>query len=144
LRFCFQPGLRAKKRKAILDQSHEQVERDLRHNELQKALYRRLARKFGKQNVGTENWGVNGTRIDLVVRRKPGYWFYQIKTADTVRACLREALGQLLEYSFWPGAQQAVRLVVAGERPMEKSAEEYLQCLRKLFSLPIDYEQIAI
>jgi hypothetical protein len=79
-----------------------------------------------------------------VVRRKPGYWFYEIKTGDTVRACLREAIGQLLEYSFWPGAQEAVRLVVADERPMEKSAEEYLRCLRTLFSLPIDYEQIAI
>ena len=105
-RFCFQPGLRPKKRKAIVEQSHEQIERDLRHNELQKALYRRLAREFGKQNVGTENRGVNGTSIDLVVRRKPGYWFYEIKTANTVRACLREALGQLLEYSFWPGAQK--------------------------------------
>jgi hypothetical protein len=142
--FCFQPGLRTKKRKAIVEQSHQQIERDLRHNELQKALYHRLARECGKQNVGTENRGVNGTSIDLVVQRKSDYWFYEIKTADTVRACLREALGQLLEYSFWPGAQKAVRLVVAGEYPMEKSAEEYLECLRNLFSLPIDYEQIAI
>lgn len=143
-RFCFQPGLRAKKRKTIVEQSNEQIERDLRHNELQKTLYRRLVRQFGKDNIGTENRGVNGTRIDLVVQRKQGYWFYEIKTADTVRACLREAVGQLLEYSFWPGAHEAVRLIVASELPIEKSAEEYLRRLRKLFSLPIDYEQIEI
>ncbi|MGH7169881.1 MAG: hypothetical protein ACRELG_06365, partial [Gemmataceae bacterium] len=80
-RFSFQPGCRTKKRSAIVRQSREQIERDLRHNELQKILYRRLARRFGKENVGTENQGVNDIRIDLVVQQKRSYWFYEIKTA---------------------------------------------------------------
>ncbi len=141
-RFAFQAGCRTKKRKAIVRQCKEQIERDLRHNELQKMLFRRLAREFGKNNVGTENQAVNGTRIDLVVRRKSRFWFYEIKTADSVRACIREAIGQLLEYAFWPGAQKAARLVVAGELAMDKDGEGYLRRLRDEFSLPIEYEQI--
>jgi hypothetical protein len=142
--FAFEPGCRNKKRSTIVEQKKEQIERELRHNELQEALYRRLARRFGGDNVGTENQGANGTSIDLVVRWKRAYWFYEIKTGPSARACLREALGQLLEYAFWPGAQQASRLVVVGEAQLDKSGEDYLRCLRKRFRLPIVYEQITV
>ena len=43
----------------------------------------------------------------------------------------------------WPGAQEAVRLIVAGENALDKEGEEYLRCLRNRFSLPIEYEQIV-
>jgi hypothetical protein len=144
--FAFRAGCRPKKRSTVVQQSQEQIERDLRHNELQKLLYQRLARRFGSENVGTENPGANGTSIDLVVRRKRGqYWFYEIKTATSPRACLREALGQLLEYAFWPGAEKEVsRLVVVGESPLDKGGDDYVLCLRKQFSLPINYEQINV
>jgi hypothetical protein len=142
--FAFRPGCRTKKRSAIVRQIRKQIERDLRHNELQKALYHRLAGRFGKNCVGTEIHGKNGTSIDLVVQRKHEYWFYEIKTAQTARACIREALGQILEYAFWPGAQEPVRLVVAGECSIDKEAEDYLRSLRRRFSLPLQYEQIKI
>jgi hypothetical protein len=142
--FAFRPGCRTKKRSAIVLQSRKQIERDLRHNELQKALFRRLAGRFGKDCVGTEVQGKHGTSIDLVVQRRHRYWFYEIKTAQTARACIREALGQILEYAFWPGAQEAARLIVAGECPIDKEAENYLLFLRQRFSLPLDYEQIRI
>ncbi len=140
--FSFRAGCRPKKRSAIIQESREQIERELRHNELQEKLHRCLVRQFGKDNVGTENHGVNGTSIDLVVRLKGGYLFYEIKTAPSARACIREALGQLLEYAFWPGAQEAVRLIVAGEPPLDEPAQDYLRCLKKRFSLPIEYKQI--
>jgi hypothetical protein len=142
--FAFRPGCRTKKRSAIVRKSQEQIQRDLRHNELQKVLYWRLARRYGPENVGTEIHGKNGTSIDLVVQRKHAYWFYEIKTSDSARTCIREALGQILEYAFWPGAQAAVRLIVAGERALDKEAEDYLRCLQKRFSLPLAYEQIKV
>jgi hypothetical protein len=40
--------------------------------------------------------------MDVVVRLGIRYWFYEIKTALSARACIREALAQLLEYSYWP------------------------------------------
>jgi hypothetical protein len=48
-----------------------------------------------------------GGRIDLVVRTGEGYEFYEIKTYGSARACIREAIGQLLEYAMWPGAEPA-------------------------------------
>jgi hypothetical protein len=47
----------------------------------------------------------------------------------------------LLEYSCWPGATRADRLVVVGEAACNDTAKAYVECLRKDFSLPIEYKQ---
>ncbi len=142
--FAFRPGCSSKASSATVTKVQRQLDISLRHNELQGALYRKLVAIHGEQHVGTENRSGVGTSIDVVVRRDDGYWFYEIKTAHSPRACLREALGQLLEYAFWPGAQEATRLIVAGEGTLDKDAEEYLKRLKDRFALPIEYEQIVL
>jgi hypothetical protein len=141
--FDFKPGCTKKAPSAKATVAEKELDLDLRHNELQQALHAELVKKYGKENVGTERPSGVGTKIDLVVRQGSDYWFYEIKTALTARACLREALGQLLEYSFWPGAKEPTRFIVVGENPIEKDGEEYLVRLRKRFSMPIEYEQIT-
>jgi len=141
--FVFKPGCSAKAASAKATLAEKELDLDLRHNELQRALYDRLILKYGKENVGTERPSGVGTKVDVVVRQMNEYWFYEIKTALTPRACLREALWQLLEYAFWPGAQEPARLIVAGECELDKEGEEYLRRLRKRFALPIEYEQIG-
>jgi hypothetical protein len=79
-----------------------------------------------------------------VVKTNDEYWFYEIKTALTARACLREAIGQLLEYGFWPGAQEPARFIVVGESALDNDGKEYLSRLRKRFSLPIENETIGV
>jgi hypothetical protein len=142
--FSFQPGCSIKAKSASVAKTEIELDVSLRHNLLQEALYNRLAAQFGLDNVGTERPSGVGTRIDLVVRQPDAFWFYEIKTAQSPRACIREALSQLPEYAFWPGAQEAARLVVVGETPLDKDGDEYLQLLRRRFSLPIHYEQITL
>lgn len=103
------------------------------------AKLRRLA-----DAVETELPSGVGTKVDVVVRQGGDYWFYEIKTALTARGCLREAIGQLLEYAFWPGAQEPSRLVVVGEARLDKDGREYLSRLKERFALPIEYEQITV
>lgn len=113
----------------------------LRHNDLQYRLYKELSEIYGKKNVGTEV-NVNGLSIDLVVKREDEYWFYEIKTASTVKACIRQAFGQIMEYSYWPGHQQATKLVIAGEPVATEDESKYLDFLRKEFNIPIEYREI--
>jgi hypothetical protein len=141
--FDFTPGRSKKAIKARASLAEKELDLDLRPNLLQNALYHRLVSKYGKRNVRTEQPSGVGTQIDIVVRRKDKYWFYEIKTALTPRACLREAIGQLLEYAFWPGVQEPSRFIVLGENPIDRDGREYLRRLRNRFSLPIAYEQIA-
>lgn len=142
--FEFRSGCTEKQLSTETTLAQRELDIRLRHNELQKALYLRLAEKYGASNVGTELQSGVGTSVDLVVRCEGEYWFYEIKTALSPRACLRQALGQLLEYAFWPGAQEATHLVVVGEFPLDNEGAKYLNTLRERFSLPLDYEQISL
>jgi len=118
------------------------IDVSLRHIEIQQALLERLRSEHGAENVGCEQCNGAGMRIDIVVRRsKDQYWYYEVKTSGTARACIREALGQLLEYSYWPEAQRAARLIVVGEAPFDLKARNYIRLLQSQFNIPIEYQQ---
>lgn len=141
--FKFVAGFTAKVSSTVASLAARELDINLRHNVLQKALCDRLVRQYGADNVGVELPSGAGTSVDVVVRQEREFLFYEIKTAHSPRACLRQALGQLLEYSFWPGSQEAVRLIVVGETPLDTEGTKYLRKLRKRFSLPVEYEQVV-
>jgi hypothetical protein len=142
--FNFEPGRSRKARTAKATLPEKELDFDLRHTLIQNALYQQLAAKYGKENVRTEQPSGVGTFIDAVVKINGEFWFYEIKTSLIPRACLREAIGQLLEYGFWPGAQEPSRFVVVGEAAVDADAKEYISTLRKRLSLPIEYETIKV
>ena len=142
--FVFRPGCTLKTAATKASYAQQELDVNLRHNLLQDALYRRLVKKHGAENVGTESSTGIGTRVDLVVRQPNGYSFYEIKTSLQPRACMREAIGQLLEYAFWPGSQEAYQLIVVGETAADADAREYCRRLNERFSLPIQYQQIVL
>ncbi len=140
--FEFRPGSTVKKVSAIVSQVQRELDINLRHNILQEVLHRQLAEDYGAENVGDELQSGIGTSIDVVVHQKNEYWFYEIKISHSPRACLRQAIGQLLEYAFWPGTKEATSLIVVGETALDKAGAEYLRKLRERFSLPIEYKQV--
>ncbi|PRA47390.1 MULTISPECIES: hypothetical protein [Pseudomonas] len=113
----------------------------LRHNDYQSSLYKELSALHGEDNVGTEIYA-NGLSIDLVVKQGESYWFYEIKTASTARACIRQALGQIMEYSFWPGHQRAAKLVIVGSAVATSEESSYIEYLQETFRLPLEYRTV--
>lgn len=111
------------------------------HNDIQNKLYAHLRRKLGADAVGTENDTGSGTSIDLVTVHGGKTTFYEIKTGPSVRASIRQALPQLLEYAFWPAERRADELVVVSHRPATPAARRYVEFLRSEFSLPLSYRQ---
>ena len=142
--FNFKPGCTIKKLEATAQAKGDPVDVALRHNALQLKLYQILADEFGKELVGTELPTGNGTRIDVVLKHKSGLWFYEIKTFYSPRACIRDSIGQLLEYSHWPNGIAANKLIVVGENSLDSEGEQYLSTLQQLFSLPIEYRHIQL
>jgi len=55
-----------------------------------------------------------------------------------------EARVQLLEYSFWPGAQEGNRLIIVGGNEIDAEGEKYFRRLRKKSSLPFEYQQVRV
>lgn len=137
--FSFKPGCTTKKVSAKARRSADPIDVSLKHNVLQEKLYKLLCKQHGKKNVGTEHPSGNGMRVDAVVRLKDLFYFYEIKTYSNARACLRDAIGQLLEYSQWPGGQNAQRLIVVGEPKLCPEGKAYLRTLNKQYSLAIEY-----
>lgn len=116
----------------------------LRHNKLQKTLHSILTQKYGEDNVGTENDTGRGSRVDLIVRNGNRHIYYEIKTNPNIRECLREGIAQLIEYSYWPGGNEAEALVVVSENPFTPDARRYLVMLRERFHLPIFYQYLDL
>jgi hypothetical protein len=109
---------------------------------MQNSLFAKLEAEHGKGCVGAEVSTGAGTAIDIVVKTAKFCWFYEIKTAMTVKACIRQATPQLLEYAYWHGtADRADRLIIVGPRPITKQAKKYLDFLRDTFKLELYYEQ---
>jgi hypothetical protein len=125
-------------------QAEREINITLRHNMLQRCLVTQLKHLHGDVNVASEFLIGLGNRVDVVLKSDKGYSFYEIKTYSSARACIREAIGQLLEYSYWACNQRVNRLVVVAEAPLDNSAKEYLSFFRKEKGLPIFYEQIKI
>jgi hypothetical protein len=121
------------------------AEADLMHNAMQTKLYERLAAVHGTDCVGTENSSGSGTAIDLVVQTLGFRWFYEIKTADSVKACIRQAIPQLLEYAYWQcDATRAAKLIIVGPKPITPEGANYLQFLRETFNLQFYYEHCSV
>lgn len=114
----------------------------LRHNDYQSNLYIELSALYGEDNVGTEIYA-NGLSIDLVVKQGESYWFYEIKTASTARACIRQALGQIMEYSYWPGHQRAAKLIIIGSAVATAEEISYIEYLQETFNLPLEYKAVS-
>ena len=138
--FHFIPGCSIKPSRTSAVVTGRELDVQLRHNDLQLALYEHLVSKHGEA-VGTELGNGAGARVDVVVKADGRYLSYEIKTALSARACIREALAQLLEYSFWPGAREAESLLIVGEPPLDSEADAFLRKLRERFGLPIHYQQ---
>jgi hypothetical protein len=142
--FIFTPGPASSRSSTVAEISACTLYVNLRHNQLREALHGILVKKHGAENVRAEHPTPIGVLIDIVLRLDREFWFFEIKTALSARACIRLALAQLLEYAYWPGAQEASRLIIVGEPPLDSKAEMYLEGLRHRFALPVDYQQLDL
>lgn len=125
--------------------SKKKITATLLHNQIQNQMYLYLVNLYGKKNVGTEVDTGFGTSIDVVRQTDDGqHHFYEIKTADTVKASIRQAIPQLLEYAFWPDAENAVKLTIVSPLPITDEAKIYLKKLRTKFKLPLHYQQFDL
>jgi hypothetical protein len=119
-----------------------EIEVDLRHNHLQDLLVKKLKAEFPHSAVHPE-WPVaEDCRVDVSVDTVDGLIFCEIKIASHVRAALRHAIGQLLEYAHWPDALRANKWWVVSEDVPSAKDVSYIQDLRNRYGLPIFYRSI--
>src|SRR5690606_20401601 len=122
--FQFKPGHTEGKGMTTAEYGKRTGDVDLAHNRMQTDVYKQLVKEFGFTNVGTEQNSVGGTKIDLILKRKDQFWFYEFKTSNNIKACIREALPQLLEYTYWHKKDNVERLIIVSQNPITSEAED--------------------
>lgn len=140
----FRSGHKPKKTGVVVVNAVAPRAAQLQHNAMQTKLYEQLVAEHGPQCVGTEIPTGDGCSIDVVLKTASLHVYYEIKTAPTTKACIRQALPQLLEYAYWGGGKNHVDLlVVVGPSKATPEGERYLCLLKNRFGLPLEYMHIA-
>lgn len=105
----------------------------------------KIIQNYTIKELSEEN-EVNGCNyIDLVAKTESNnFIFFEIKTAPNARLCIRQALGQLMEYAFFPTCENAEKLIVVGTSPKTEQIGWYINNLNKKFNINIDYLQVII
>lgn len=142
--FSFVPGHNEGASKKSTCYERIESETDLVHNKIQSDLYKQLGEIYGLDNVGTEIKTKNNTKIDLVIKSGVSYIFFEIKTSNTPRSCLREAIGQLLEYAYFGEIINVEKFIVVGTLPPNNESEAYLNYISNTFNLNIKYIQFSL
>lgn len=113
------------------------------HKTISKQLTKFLRVKYGVQKVTPEHpSGYGGNKIDIVVQTNiEGLVFYEIKTYNSLKTSIREAIGQLMEYSLWPNMNKADQMIIITQKHEDVSkAALYFQHLRNTFNIPLYYQ----
>ena len=82
--------------------------------------------------------------VDLTAIHKNGdIHYFEIKT-NTARLSIREALGQILEYSDYPDVIRASKLIIVSVKPLDGSDRKYMKHLREKYHIPVWYRHYSL
>lgn len=140
----FRAGCNVKSKWALANRREQTLDVALRHSALQEALYAELCRQFGAAYVGAENVCTRGGRVDLYANKDGQHYIFEIKTALSARGCIREALGQLLDYCCFNPDFKATEAIVVGEPEMTEAERQYLMRLNSQFPVKLSYRSVKL
>lgn len=122
------------------------IEIDPIHKKIQNGLLKYLKKEY--KNIKAE-MGLGktfGQRVDIsgIHKETEEMHFFEVKTKDSTKLDIREALGQILEYAHYPAANRAKKMFIIGENEPDKKDKKYLEQLRLLYNIPIWYRRYSI
>jgi len=111
------------------------------HDKLQNALCLLLRNDYKNEYRKID---IEKNRVDIKAKTLSGKWHYfEIKT-DNPKLSIRNALGQIMEYSYWPEAERAEKLIIVSDNAPDPETKRYIAHIRKKFSLPVFYRSFDI
>lgn len=139
----FTPGhtLRKERSTAYYGQRNSEINRS--EDKMLNNVYEHLVKIYGYKNVKTERPIGIGSRVDIAVKDASGEIFFELKTSNSIKTCIREALSQLIEYAYYPDMERAKKLIIVSQNPITKQAKDYLSKIRGQFRIPIYYKQYS-
>jgi len=119
--------------------SHRSYIAEQKHNKIQEALKERLIKKYGKENVILEE-----NYVDVKLIRPKYLGFYEVKSSSYASECVREALGQILLYSYHDDDNREKKIYVVGQYPANEEDLGYIDYIKKNLSFDFEYLNVGI
>lgn len=135
----FIPGHTPKSTTHVTGVKTPEYQCELLHNQYQTSIFEILKNIHG-DSVRTEFPVCFRTKVDFAIKKKNGYIFYELKTNKHIKQSVREALGQIIEYAYWPNNVRANKLVIISTEEPNVDIKKYMAHLRTKFQLPIHYQ----
>jgi hypothetical protein len=105
------------------------------HFRITEELFKYL-KKNGFEKVEYERRIMGSSKVDMIGWKAT---FFEIKTYPNAKACIREALGQILEYAMYPTHSRADKLVIVSQNKTTNADQAYIKHLRKSLNLKLEY-----
>lgn len=131
----YMESIKKAKKTGSVKVKHSEYVMSLQHNELSNMMVEYL-KKNGYTKVKAEENYVDIKCIDMSGQKV----FFELKTAQTVKSAIREALGQLLEYNHYPNTNKADKLIIVTKYEPEDEDIQYLTGLRLIYKIPVFYQ----
>jgi hypothetical protein len=109
-------------------------EYDPYHDRIQNELFDLLKSGFEGYTVVK----MEESYVDIRAKQGEEWHFFEIKT-DSPRICIRKALGQIMEYAFFPDYEHAKKLIIIGDSNPDENVQIYLKKIREDYEIPVVY-----
>lgn len=109
------------------------------HNKIQNKLIVELVEKHGSKSVGIED-----DFIDVLVELDDRFILHEVKSSFSADRCIREALGQMLQYghTLKKKSDKIIEYVVVGPSQVSHSEESYYAYVSSILNVPFYYKQV--
>ena len=94
---------------------------------------------FENPKISIEKTRINRNLIDGVISENEGLTIFEAKTMSLALSNIRQALGQVLEYSLLVSDIKLKKMVIIGPAIPSTMELEYLQKLKKTIAIPLEY-----
>ena len=118
--------------KRNVTRTHADITNDL-HN------YLTQSKEYKGFDISTEKTRICNNLVDCVAKKDKEHILFEVKTANSVLGCLRQALGQIIEYALLDSSLLVKELVIIGPVSPNKTDLVYLKNLKKKLKLPLHY-----
>lgn len=142
--FTFAPGVarNSKQYERVTSPSVKIIKRI--HSDISTALEQYLVPEFSqnRKNISIEKTRFGDNIADIVLmHRAEEITILEIKTSGLARKNIREALGQLIDYSCWFGNLKIKKLIIVAPSSLSPRETAYLQRIKNTLKISLGYWQ---
>lgn len=109
------------------------------HNKIQNKLRDKLIAEYGESCVACEK-----NYVDLTLTYNDTITLYEVKSDAYAATCIRQALGQIIQYAHRLDPTKKLKLYVVGQYPLKANEKPYLDYIQKNFKIDLDYMNIDL